>query len=293
MAPPCILITGANKGIGLALVRRCLKRAPDVLVVLACRSRSRGAAAIEVLVKEDPGWGPRTFLIECDTSSDDSVKKAAEELSQADAKFQKLSAIVNNAGIAYGSTKDILNVNVLGPKRVDDAFLPFLDMDAPGKPRIVQMSSGAAVRCVQSSSPDRRTQFMDTETTTWDAIVSVVDMVANDGELTKKELKKKHGIGAMKGVSDTAYGLSKALLNLYTAMRAKECGDKVRVNACSPGAIATDLFNSSAMAFIMRRIMSSPDAGTKSSLMLLFEEGDGKTGQFYHKTGQRRDFDKY
>lgn len=233
------------------------------------------------------------LLVQMDTSSDYSTKKAAEEFAKADPKFQKLSAIVNNAGIAYGSSKDIMATNVSGPKRVDDAFMPFLDMDAPGKPRIVQMSSGAAVRCVQNSTPEQRKFLMDTENITWDGIVSIVDMISNEGEISKRKLKKKHGFGAMRGVSDTAYGLSKALLNLYTAMRAKELGDKVRVNACSPGAIATDLFNSSAMAFIMRRIMSSPDTGTKSTLMLLFEEGDGGTGQFYHKTGERRDFDKY
>ncbi|GMH63934.1 hypothetical protein TL16_g07039 [Triparma laevis f. inornata] len=232
--PPCILVTGANRGIGVAIVGRCLLQSKEMHIVLAF-----------------------------------------SELRKADAKFQKLTAIVNNAGIAYGSTANILNVNTLGPKRIDDDFLPFLDMAAPGKPRIVQISSGAAPRCVQSSSAKRRSFFMETPNVTWEKISAVVDEVnqgsgAKGGDLTKGELKKQFGIGSLKGPGSSAYSLSKALLNLYTSWRTKECGDNVRVNAFSPGAIATDLFSESAFACIMRKIMKSPDSGTKSTLLLLF-----------------------
>ena len=40
-----ILITGANKGIGLALAARCVRDHDDTHVVLACRSALRGEAA--------------------------------------------------------------------------------------------------------------------------------------------------------------------------------------------------------------------------------------------------------
>ena len=68
------------------------------------------------------------MVIEMDTASDESVRKAAADLETAlGKKPPPLYAIVNNAGIASGTVAEILNVNVRGPKRVDDAFGPLLD----------------------------------------------------------------------------------------------------------------------------------------------------------------------
>jgi len=86
--PPCILITGSNKGIGLALARRCLLTSPQNHVILACRSRERGSDALSLLSEENTEWGDRNLCIQCDTGSDDSVLEAAEELKNADEKVR-------------------------------------------------------------------------------------------------------------------------------------------------------------------------------------------------------------
>ena len=44
-----VLITGANKGIGFAISRRCLLDHEDTVVILGSRSIERGKAAIEAL----------------------------------------------------------------------------------------------------------------------------------------------------------------------------------------------------------------------------------------------------
>ena len=68
---------------------------------------------------------------------------------------------------------------------------------------------------------------MDKEGASWGKIQAVIDEVnalkgGKGGDLTRKELKKLTGIGAFSGGGDTAYGLSKALLNLYMAVKARE-----------------------------------------------------------------------
>eukprot|EP00629_Pelagomonadales_sp_RCC1024_P001830 CAMPEP_0119289968 /NCGR_PEP_ID=MMETSP1329-20130426/39940_1 /TAXON_ID=114041 /ORGANISM="Genus nov. species nov., Strain RCC1024" /LENGTH=119 /DNA_ID=CAMNT_0007290783 /DNA_START=91 /DNA_END=447 /DNA_ORIENTATION=- len=115
-----ILITGANKGIGLALAARCVRDHDDTHVVLACRSALRGEAAAKSI-------GERCSVLELDVASADSVARAAAEFRK---RGQKLYALVNNAGVvgspAGGIGSDaatIFECNTRGPKRVTDAFL--------------------------------------------------------------------------------------------------------------------------------------------------------------------------
>ena len=122
-----ILVTGGNKGIGLAIARRALLDFDDTYVVLACRSVERGNAAVADLAKENAAFSTRTQVLQVDTASDASVREAAERwASEAESE---LFAICNNAGIAAGSNADVLSVNARGPKRVCDAFIPFLHPD--------------------------------------------------------------------------------------------------------------------------------------------------------------------
>jgi NAD(P)-dependent dehydrogenase (short-subunit alcohol dehydrogenase family) len=75
-----VIITGANKGIGLAIANRCLQDHNDAHVIMACRSVARGEAAAANLIAANPEWKKRILVIEMDVSSDDSVKAAAAKL---------------------------------------------------------------------------------------------------------------------------------------------------------------------------------------------------------------------
>ena len=227
-----ILVTGANKGIGLAIVNRCMQDHSDTHVVMGCRSASRGDAAKAELVRSNPEWSDRLTVLQMDTGEDESVKAAARHLTgMVGEKPPPLYAIVNNAGIASSNVAETLNVNVRGPKRVDDAFLPLLD---PSCGRIVQMSSGAASGCVSRSSAEKQALFTD-QTITWARISSLMEEASayTNGAADFEA----NGIGTP--MSAGAYGLSKALLNSYTICAARE-HPKLKINSCSPGMIATD-----------------------------------------------------
>ena len=47
-----ILVTGGNKGIGLAIVKRLLKEFPDTYLLLGSRDVQRGEAAVKQLVAD-------------------------------------------------------------------------------------------------------------------------------------------------------------------------------------------------------------------------------------------------
>ena len=164
------------------------------------------------IIAGHPEWKDRVMFLEMDTSSDSSVEAAAATVKAKFGAGRVLFGIVNNAGIAVGTPSEILNINVRGPKRVDDAFVPLLD---PCAGRVVQMSSGAAPGCVSRSSAERQAFFTDSSVT-WDAISGVVDGVtAYPNGVQDLEA---HGYGASMGV----YGLSKALLNSYTMLLARQ-----------------------------------------------------------------------
>jgi len=135
------LITGANKGIGREIARQLAKK--GYAVWLGCRDAERGEKAAAALRNE--GLEAQALLL--DVTNDASVKAAALTYGKAS---DTLDVLVNNAGVATGgytvpseaSLEDmhaVYEVNVFGPVRVTQAFLPYLRKAGQG--RIVMMSS--------------------------------------------------------------------------------------------------------------------------------------------------------
>jgi NAD(P)-dependent dehydrogenase (short-subunit alcohol dehydrogenase family) len=115
-----IAITGANRGIGLELVRQCLSRGDAVFA---------GA--------RDPDSAPELrkltghlVVLPCDVASDTSVQRFAHGVEA------PVDALINNAGIIgtnaplqsvdFDEALHVLSVNALGPLRLTAAFLPHL-----------------------------------------------------------------------------------------------------------------------------------------------------------------------
>lgn len=136
------LVTGANKGIGLAIAKGLAEA--GFFVWIGARDRSRGEQAVAQL-RDD---GLDASLLELDVADEDSVYRAAAMLSE---QVAALDVLINNAGIAIDMSKApsevrmqdmkaVYEVNLFGPVRVTQAFLPLLKKADQG--RIVMMSSG-------------------------------------------------------------------------------------------------------------------------------------------------------
>lgn len=109
-----ILITGANRGIGLELCRQLAARGDQVIA--ACRNANEELRGLPVQVIEN-----------VDVTSDDSVASLAEILGG-----QQIDILVNNAGILTSESLEDLDfdrmrrqyeVNALGPLRITNALL--------------------------------------------------------------------------------------------------------------------------------------------------------------------------
>ncbi|MGM1064380.1 SDR family oxidoreductase [Saccharothrix sp. Mg75] len=138
------LVTGANKGIGLAVARGL--GALGFTVAVGARDGARRAEAVERLRAE----GVDAVGVALDVTSDDSVAAAAATVERT---AGRLDVLVNNAGIAGrldGGAQDpttldldvvrtVLDTNVFGVVRVTNAMLPLLRRSA--SPRVVNMSS--------------------------------------------------------------------------------------------------------------------------------------------------------
>jgi NAD(P)-dependent dehydrogenase (short-subunit alcohol dehydrogenase family) len=280
-----VLVTGANKGIGLAIVEAILEQNDDTFVYLASRDADRGRAAVASLTKKHPEWQARIDVVALDVSADASVAAAAERIA-AGLGGDKLYGVVNNAGITTSSgasLADVLQVNTLGVRRVCDAFLPLLDRT---RGRIVNVTSASGPMFVASCSAEMQRFFLD-ERMTWQAFWAFVDDCIAMGDDKAAFAAKGLGDGA-------AYGLSKALTNTYTFLLARE-HPHLCINACTPGFIETDLtrhYLESQGKSAGELGMQPPSAGARAPMHLLFGDVEG-TGRYYGSDAQRSPLDRY
>ena len=236
-----VLITGANKGIGLEVARQMAQQ--GYYVYLGSRSLQLGLEAVAQLKAQDLS---NTEAIELDVTSQQSVDAARMEIGK---KTEVLDVLINNAGIngikfngdvpvmhtATGTGvdvfKEVYEVNVYGVIRVTQAFLDLLKKSP--EPRIVNVSS-------------------------------------SQGSLTLHS-DPTHIYYKFKGV---VYQSSKSALNMYTLVLAYELKDTAfKVNAVSPGSTKTD-FNRN------RGSGSVEDAGKRIVKYALIDK-DGPTGKFF------------
>jgi NAD(P)-dependent dehydrogenase (short-subunit alcohol dehydrogenase family) len=138
-----VLITGANRGIGLALTRIYAQRGDAVLA--CCRAPNR-AEELQALAKTHS-----VKVLELDVTDAASVAARAQALSS-----EVIDTLINNAGIIgqprerqsatsmdFALWTEILNTNTLGPVRVMQALLPQLKRSAQAKVMNVTSDLGA------------------------------------------------------------------------------------------------------------------------------------------------------
>jgi len=138
-----VLVTGANRGIGLAAVAGLARLGHTVL--LGSRSLERGREAAEPLRAD--GLDVRSIGV--DVTDDDTVSAAVAAIA---AEHGRLDTLVNNAAIKLEMApappsrsrleivRKTFETNVFGTIRVTLAMIPLLHLSAA--PRIVNVSSG-------------------------------------------------------------------------------------------------------------------------------------------------------
>ena len=137
------VVTGASTGIGRAAVKSLVQHGWHVFPAV------RKQADADSLKQE---FGDRVTPLLFDVTDDAAVKRGAETV-RAALKGQTLKGLVNNAGIGVGGPlmyvpiddlRKIHEVNVLGPVRVCQAFLPLMGVDKAltgGPGRVVNITS--------------------------------------------------------------------------------------------------------------------------------------------------------
>jgi NAD(P)-dependent dehydrogenase (short-subunit alcohol dehydrogenase family) len=135
------LVTGANRGIGLEIVRQLA--AKGITTILAARDARKAEEAARRLSAE----GLPVHARELDVADQGSVDRLAKSV---ESEFGKLDVLINNAGIlldqertgldaGMDAVRTTLETNVIGAWRVAQAFAPLLKKS--GRGRLVNLSS--------------------------------------------------------------------------------------------------------------------------------------------------------
>jgi NAD(P)-dependent dehydrogenase (short-subunit alcohol dehydrogenase family) len=220
------LITGANSGIGYITALKLARK--DAKVLLACRDRGRGEAAIARILSDSPGADLE--LVVLDLGSLDSVREvAARELD----KGLALDLLINNAGVMTPpqrkETKDGFELqfgtNVLGHFALTGLLMPALEHAAASEkqgPRVVTVASIAHKR----------------------------------GSIDFDDLQSKKQYKPMKAYQQSK--LANVMFSLELDRRLQAAGSRVMSVAAHPGVAETNLFLAGeypAMEMAVRRVV--------------------------------------
>jgi len=207
-SPRSVLITGANRGIGFALLQHLLKfqQRPEVIFA-TYRNKDNSKELLEIAEKDET-----VKLIQLDVSDSGSYPKAVEYVKSV-VGSNGLNLLINNAAILLGrlglatvTAEELMNtyaVNAVAPAMFSKAFLPLL-RDAA------------------------KSGYGDEFTWSAAAIVNI-----------------STGFASIQRVDDglyLAYRMSKTALNMFTKCLGNELrSEKILVAAVNPGWVKTDM----------------------------------------------------
>uniref|UniRef100_A0A0E0KSB2 Short-chain dehydrogenase/reductase n=1 Tax=Oryza punctata TaxID=4537 RepID=A0A0E0KSB2_ORYPU len=228
------VVTGANRGIGLALASRLAEH--GITVVLTARDAERGEAAATALRAR----GLHVVFHRLDVADPGSVQAFAAWLRDA---VGGLDILVNNAAVSFNEidtnsvehAETVLRTNFYGAKMLTEALLP-LFRRSPATSRILNISSQLGL-LNKVSDPELKRLLQDEERLTEAEV---------EGMVSRFLAQVKDGTWRGQGWPKvwTDYSVSKLALNAYTrvlARRLQARGDRVSVNCFCPGFTRTDM----------------------------------------------------
>jgi NAD(P)-dependent dehydrogenase (short-subunit alcohol dehydrogenase family) len=146
-----VLITGANTGLGLEIIKALYKTSQAYDLILGCRTLSKGEAAIESVKKEIVQSSSTLSVVQADLASDESLSNAVKTI---DSKFGRLDVLINNGGANFDpeiqsgkmSIREAWNAswdtNVAGTQVLTTEAIPLLLKSSD--PRLIFMASGTS-----------------------------------------------------------------------------------------------------------------------------------------------------
>jgi NAD(P)-dependent dehydrogenase (short-subunit alcohol dehydrogenase family) len=112
IAEKTILVTGANRGIGEALVKEAL---------------NRGAKRVFASTRSTlPNTDPRVMALTLDVTNASQIQRAVGEVADLDVLINNAAILIYEDLTDLGVIQKQLDVNLLGPLKVTQAFLPLL-----------------------------------------------------------------------------------------------------------------------------------------------------------------------
>ncbi|XP_061340153.1 (+)-neomenthol dehydrogenase-like [Gastrolobium bilobum] len=288
------VVTGANKGIGLEIVRQLASA--GIKVVLTARDEKRGLEAFEKL--KDSGLSDFVVFHLLDVADAQSVASLADFIKS---EFGKLDILVNNAGVngvvikdtdlftlaimnrgalseddrakamtqTYELAEECLQINYYGAKITVESLLPLLQLS--DSPRIINVSSTLGQL---ESVPNGWAKgiFSDADNLTEEGVDHVLRNFVKDFQEASLENK-----GWPKTLG--AYIISKAAMNSYTRILAKNLTENfpsVCINSVCPGYVKTDITANTGFLTV--------EEGAASPVRLALLPNGAPSGLFYYRS---------
>ncbi|KAK1319367.1 (+)-neomenthol dehydrogenase [Acorus calamus] len=259
------VVTGANKGIGLALVGRLAEL--GLTVVLTSRDSSKGRAAVESL----RSMGLVVVFAPLDVSDPASIEAFVSWLKSS---FGGLDILVNNAGVSFNGIKEntvehaetVIDTNFYGPKRLTEALLP-LFRRSTSISRILNMSSQLGLLS-RLRNPSLKRVLQDEKNLSEEAIKGLTSRFLED---------VRDGTWRDRGWPKvwTDYAVSKLALNAYSRFLARRCeGRGLSVNCYCPGFTRTSMTGGEG-------VRTAEEAAAVAAGILLLPPWEVPNGKFF------------
>lgn len=263
MSQRVAVVTGSNKGIGFAIVKKLCKKF-DGVVYLTARNPELGNAAVAELKAE--GLQPKFHQL--DISNQECINQLRDYLQE---KYNGLDVLVNNAGMAYkkGSpasfaeqAENSILVNYAATRNVCNTLFPLLRPHA----RVVNVSSFCGMLSnIPNLELKRRFASVDL---TIEGLNDLLEEFVQDA---------KQNTHVEKGWGSSAYNVSKVGVTALSKIQQRQFNLDSRVdlivNAVNPGHVATDMSSHGG------RLTPAEGASAPSYLALLPADVDGPKGE--------------
>jgi carbonyl reductase 1 len=272
-------VTGANKGIGLAIVRQLALQYPSssynngpLLIYLTARNEERGKAALESL-KEDAqlknakalrsqGGLTDVKYLNLDISSNQSIQDFAAHLKTEHP--DGIDFLINNAAVAMQGfdsnvVKETLHSNYYGTLQAVQLLLPHIKNGG----RLVNVASMSG-NLSSSYSNSVKSRFLNAKTP--EDITQLME------EFTTAVENGTH----QSDWPSAAYAVSKAGVIGFTRVIARqnqESGSKTLINSCCPGYVKTDMTRGGGV--------KTPDQGAQTPVLLALGNIGNSNAEFW------------